>query len=672
MLTQSATAIMNRLSCSNKMLLISIAFLTPLIITFSLLTQEQLTSIDIAEKEQQGLQYIIPLRQLIQHFPEHRGMTNAYLSGKTEFKRKLLSKREQITQDIQAIDKIDQQLGVQLASSSQWSTIKATWQRLEADTFTGQTKDIFQRHTQLIARALELVSTVSDSSGLTMDPDLESFYIASSIVNALPQTVENLGQARGMASGLAAKTHITTQDSIQLSSLLASVQKSITALNRSARVIRQSNPEVSRKISANLNRATTQASNYVAYLQQQILQTVPTVVSSSEVFSKGTQAIKANFALLDQLLPELRLLLNQRVDGLNTKLLILSSLVIFFTLLALYLFVGFYYSFNTAIVAINQTSSQLAKGDLRARLTLNNQDEFADVARSFNTMAEQFLAVIRQLELSIEQLASGAEELSMTSAQTNQSTQSQQQEVEQVATAMTEMAATVQEVAKSASTTAAATQAAHQEANKGQVIVTQSVSAISALSEEITIATDVVKQLEADGESIGSVLGVIKSIAEQTNLLALNAAIEAARAGEQGRGFAVVADEVRTLASRTQDSTTEIESMIERLQQGTTQAVEVMSKSQERTQASINETQKESEFLNNITHSVTEIDDMCTHIASASEEQSAVANDISRSIEHINQSTIEATQAAQQVSESSDNLAHLASDLQSLISRFQV
>ncbi len=672
MLTQSATAIMNRLRCSNKMLLISIAFLTPLILTFSLLIKEQLAAIDKAEKEQQGLKYIIPLRQLIQHFPEHRGMTHAYLSGKTEFKRPLLSKREQITQDIQAIDKIDQQLGALLSSRSQWSTIKVTWQRLQADAFTGQTNDIFQRHTQLIARVLELVSTISDNSGLTMDPDLESFYIASSIVNALPQTVENLGQARGMASGLATKTHITTQDSIQLSSLLASVQKSISALNRSARVIRQSNPAVSRKINTNLDTATTKASNYLRYVNQSILRANPITVSATQVFSKGTETIQANFTLLDQLLPELTSLLNQRIERLNTKLWILSSLVIFFTLFALYLFIGFYYSFNTAITAINIASAQLAKGDLRARLTLDNQDEFAEVAHSFNTMAEQFLEVIRQLELSIEQLASGAEELSMTSTQTNQSTQSQQQDVEQVATAMTEMATTVQEVAKSASTTAAATQAAHQEANKGQAIVAQSVSAISALSEEISMATDVVKQLETDGESIGSVLGVIKSIAEQTNLLALNAAIEAARAGEQGRGFAVVADEVRTLASRTQDSTTEIESMIERLQQGTTQAVEVMTKSQERTQISINETQKESEFLHNITHSVTKIDDMCAHIASASEEQSAVANDISRSIEHINQVTIEATHASQQVSESSHNLAHLANDLQSLISRFQV
>lgn len=237
---------------------------------------------------------------------------------------------------------------------------------------------------------------------------------------------------------------------------------------------------------------------------------------------------------------------------------------------------------------------------------------------------------------------------------------------------MTEMAATVQEVARSASATAVATQSAHQQASSGRAIVSNSVSAISSLSEEILVATSVVKQLEADGESIGSVLDVIKSIAEQTNLLALNAAIEAARAGEQGRGFAVVADEVRTLASRTQDSTTEIQNMIERLQEGTRKAVSVMSESQGRTESTIQETQKESEFLEHITVAVTEIDDMCTQIASASEEQSAVANDISRSVDHINQVTIEAAQSSQQVTESSEGLAHLASDLKALIARFRV
>ncbi|MBW6452622.1 MAG: methyl-accepting chemotaxis protein [Methyloprofundus sp.] len=660
------------MSCSKKMALISIAFLTPLIITFYLFIIGQLAALDVVKKEQTGLQYIVPLRQLIQHFPEHRGMTYAYLSGNDAFKSKILAKREQIAQDIQALNVVDKQIGAQLGATVKWQEIKSVWQRLEAEAFDGQAQAIFTRHTQLIASVLELISSVSDSSGLTMDPALESFYVASSIVNALPQIVENLGQARGLASGLAVQTVISNKESIQLSSLLASVQKSIDALDRSVKVIAQTNPTVSAKINSNATAAMRVAQDYLHFLNQEILQTTPITIEPTLIFAQGTEAIEVNFKLLDQLVPELALLLAQREEQLTTKMTILGLIVAAFTLLALYLFAGFYYSFNTAISGIKDASEKLAQGDLSSRLQLDNKDEFAEVAHSFNQMAGQFADVVRQLERSIEQLASGAEELSMTSIQTNQGVKRQQEEVEQVATAMTQMVATVQEVARSASSTAMATKSAHQQASSGHAIVNSSVSAITALSEEIGVATEVVRQLDADGESIGSVLDVIRSIAEQTNLLALNAAIEAARAGEQGRGFAVVADEVRTLASRTQVSTTEIQSMIERLQQGTRKAVGVMNESQQRTQTTIQETQKESEFLGNITNAVTEIDDMCTQIASASEEQSIVADSISRSIEHINGVTMDAAQGSQQVTESSQILAQLASDLQALIARFKV
>ena len=672
MLTAPATAIMNQVSMSKKMLIISIAFLIPLVTAQGLFFNQQLAGINTAKKEMLGTRYIVELRQLVQHFPEHRGMTNAYLSGATQLKTKILAKRQQISQDIAAIDAVNTELGVELEATADWQGIKATWQGVKNDAFTGEQKIIFARHSRLVAQVLTLISDISDKSGLTMDPELESFYIAASVVNSLPQIVENLGQARGLASGLAVRGMVSTEESIKLASLLAAVQKSTNALKRSKTVISDSNPEVGRLLQANMDQAILQSEQYLAYLESEVLEASAMIVTSKQVFSKGTAVIQKNFKLMDRMWLELAVLLEQREKQLTSEMISLGALDLVFTCIALYLFAGFYVSLETAISAIKDASGKLAQGDLRARIRIANKDEFLDVANSFNSMAEQFSDVMRQLESSIAQLASNAQELSAISTKTNEGVHTQQIEVDQVAVAMVEMAASVQEVASNAAATAAATQSAHHEAEGGKGIVSNSASASESLSEEIGLAMSVVEELESDGEKIGSVLDVIKSIADQTNLLALNAAIEAARAGEYGRGFAVVADEVRTLASRTQDSTTEIESMIELLQKGTKKAAGVMQVSHERTQKSQIETGKENEFLEQIIAAVTEIDSMCTQIASASEQQAAVAANISQSIEQISQITGETSYGSEQVNASSDNLSSLAIDLQSLISRFKV
>mgnify|MGYP000096519269 CR=1 FL=1 len=672
MLTAPATALMNQFSCSKKMLLISIAFITPLVITMYLLVSEQLKTINFSQNEQLGVEYIVPLRQLIQHFPEHRGMTNAYLSGKESFRPKILAKREQLIKDIKALDDVDQRLGKQLETSSQWNSIKSTWQTLESQAFNGPSKQVFARHTALIAQVLELVKHISDKSNLTLDPELDSFYIKEAIVSLLPQVVENLGQARGMSSGLAARQAITNKESIKLTALISTVQKNINALKRGMQVLSGANAELSNKISSQVRQAISDSEDYLKFLESEILNANQITVQSASVFSKGTSVIKANFNILDMLAPELSNLLKIRIDGLHHRMTILSVSVFFITFLALYLFAGFYNSFISAIEKLKENASALASGNLAPRVELDNKDEFADLAYSFNAMSDQFSDVIRQLETSIETLASATEEMSMTSQETSRGVQHQQEQIEQVASAMTEMAATVQEVAKHATETATATQNAHATASSGQELAGHTKQVINALTEEIDVATTVVQELAEDGEKIGGVLGVIQSIAEQTNLLALNAAIEAARAGENGRGFAVVADEVRTLASRTQESTEEIQAMIERLQSGTAKAVSVMVEGKKRSESTVTETDKENALLQEIASSIINIDDMATHIASASEEQAAVADEISRNISNISHVTEQSAQSSQQISLSSDELAKLASDIKVIISRFKI
>ena len=322
---------------------------------------------------------------------------------------------------------------------------------------------------------------------------------------------------------------------------------------------------------------------------------------------------------------------------------------------------------------LSAAAEQIAAGDLTGNeVKIRYHDEIGDATKAFNRMSRGIRDLVTNLNSAISRVASAADELSAVTNETNAGVRRQQAETDQVATAMNEMSATVHEVAQNTQGAASAAHGAAGDAAKGKQVVGRSIDTIESLSSEIQRAAEVIGHLHEDAQDINKVLDVIQGIAEQTNLLALNAAIEAARAGEQGRGFAVVADEVRTLATRTHDSTREIQGMIERLQSGATQAVEAMSKSSERAGDSVNQAAEAGTALDAIANAVTRINDMNTQIASASEEQSAVADEIDRNINNISQIATENATASEQTMAASEELAKLADELQTLASRFKV
>ncbi len=313
-----------------------------------------------------------------------------------------------------------------------------------------------------------------------------------------------------------------------------------------------------------------------------------------------------------------------------------------------------------------------ANSDLSLLANIDGKDEIAQMAVSFNDMLTIFKESILQVSSVVSQLASSAEELSAVTELTNNGIQKQYCDIDQVATAMHEMSKTVQEVASNTNNTAQATEEADKHTAKGHAVAGGAMGAINELVGEMKSASEVICGLESDTKDISVILDVIRGIAEQTNLLALNAAIEAARAGDHGRGFAVVADEVRLLAQRTQESVEEIEAMIRRLQEGALNAVKVVDNSHNMAGKSVELMSEATEVLNVINGTVSSINQMTLQIATAAEEQSSVAEEMNRNIINISQVAENNSQGAQQTSTASSELAKLAENLQSVISRFAV
>lgn len=320
---------------------------------------------------------------------------------------------------------------------------------------------------------------------------------------------------------------------------------------------------------------------------------------------------------------------------------------------------------------VSNVIQSLAKGDISSRCQFTGKDMIAMIAHNLNDMAQSMQDTFREISEATQQVDEAAIRLKHVSEETDMCLQQQQTETEQVATAMNEMTCTFQEVAGNAERAAEASSHAKKESMDGALLATEAIGGLESLVSRIDAAAKAVDSLRTDSDNIGTVLDVIRGIAEQTNLLALNAAIEAARAGEQGRGFAVVADEVRTLASRTQQSTQEIQTMIEALQTNTVSAVSVMNQVKSQAEHSSQQVETGAEALAEISGAVTTLDTMNSQIAEAAEQQSAVAEDINRSIHSIGESTEQTSAGTQQTASSSEQLNGLVMQLRGLVARYQ-
>jgi len=664
-----AVSLMNRLRFTGKFAVVVLVLLVAIGVVVSLLYARLDDAIVHGRSEVEGLRIVKPLLKSVQLIQQHRGLSAAVIGGKQESAGDQAAKTREVSEQIAKIEPL---LPEALRSHPEWEAIRKEWERLAEVGLKLELSANIAAHTKLVGRSLVFVTEVADRYRLTQDPQVGSFYLMDTSLVRLPVLLESLGRMRASGTGVLAAKALAPAQASTLNIALASIDDLLGQYGRNLAKTKRENPGVAATLDESAKKLTSEIERLTSIVRNDILgQRFETPAAT--YYAATTATIDIGYAqVFDTMLPTLELLIDQRIEKLRSQMTMSLLLIGAMLLLAAYLVGGMYRAVTVNIHRLATGADAIASGDLTTRIELSCRDELFRVGDSFNKMAVAVNHTVRNVRLNADAVSSAAERTANSSGEIALSSQRQSESASSMAAAVEQTTVGIDHISNNARDARDLSARSGELSQQGGELVQRVVAEMGEISSAVTASANAVEELGRRSDEISSIVEVIKEIADQTNLLALNAAIEAARAGEQGRGFAVVADEVRKLAERTGNSTQQIAGMIASIQTETRSAVEAMKSGVRKVEAGVDLTSRAGEAMAQVRDGAAHVVEVIREISDALREQTTASSDIARNVETIAQMAEQNSAAVAENHATAEELEKLAGALQAEVTRFRV
>ena len=654
----------NQLSFKYKFLLWSCLMLLPLAYSMANLLGQLQDDSEQANRELAGVVNLAPVPAIEQALLAHRNLVTRHAYEVDPVGD------DQVKTAAQAVDQSLQAFADTRQNNPSFEVLQQGWAALQSEAGKLEVEQSNLRHDKLLTGVRHLYKHITASSSLIQDPALGTYYMVILTSERLPQLRDLLAQVRDRAATIADFGLFQAEGYSGLRFRLDLINATLQELEADLTLLYQIEPAYRAELGQQTDALMQLVRQGVETMENKMMKDQLVQLSTKEVQALGDNMDGAITALAGQVRQRLEADLHQRLEANQRHFWWVTAPLTASLLLYLYLMIGAYLSLRETVGRVRDIAARVNARDLSQHIEIVGQDELAAISRDYNVTLETLRTLMLRVRENGVTVVESATDIEARTCRSQEVIADQQGETHQVATAIKELAATSQDMAGNALQAARMTQEAQNVVGQGEDVVERTIKAIDHINREVLRTADTIGQLEQQCSQIGGVISVIRGIAEQTNLLALNAAIEAARAGEQGRGFAVVADEVRSLANRTQGATVEIQQMIEQLQSGARASVTAMSAASHEAQEGVGLAQEAKQAFGAITEKVDRMVDTNAIIASAIEQQGAVVNEIERNVVRISDGSDEALQVANAARDAARQIHQLTEQLRAMVQSF--